>query len=203
MLPIDSLIVIGLSTLSLGTINEADGKQEREFWLHNVGTEAVDIVQGYTSCGCVKLHFPLGETILPGDSVKTVLSFDPKGKGGEFYERGTIVYGQSRKRLDIAMEGVCITSEETLMRQFPVRINDDIRISTDHFDVGVINIGEKKTRHVAILHRDEDNRSESVAVTVEADSNLHKGVNRVKKSIETVYKNKKIAIEILFDILIK
>ena len=203
MLPIDSLIVIGLSTLSLGTINEADGKQEREFWLHNVGTEAVDIVQGYTSCGCVKLQFPLGETILPGDSVKTVLSFDPKGKGGEFYERGTIVYGQSRKRLDIAMEGVCITSEETLMRQFPVRINDDIRISTDHFDVGVMNIGEQKTRHVAILHRDEDNRSESVAVTVEADSNLHKGVNRVKKSIETVYKNKKIAIEILFDILIK
>lgn len=203
MLPIDSLIVIGLSTLSLGTINEADGKQEREFWLHNVGTETVDIVQGYTSCGCVKLQFPLGETILPGDSVKTVLSFDPKGKGGEFYERGTIVYGQSRKRLDIAMEGVCITSEETLMRQFPVRINDDIRISTDHFDVGVMNIGEKKTRHVAILHRDEDNRSESVAVTVEADSNLHKGVNRVKKIIETVYKNKKIAIEILFDILIK
>ncbi|MGM9717210.1 MAG: DUF1573 domain-containing protein [Prevotella sp.] len=203
MLPIDSLIVIGLSTLSLGTINEADGKQEREFWLHNVGTEAVSIVQGYTSCGCVKLHFPLGETILPGDSVRTVLSFDPKGKGGEFYERGTIVYGQSRKRLDIAMEGVCITSEETLMRQFPVRINDDIRISTNHFDVGVMNIGEKKTRHVAILHRDEDNRSESVAVTVEADSNLHKGVNRVKKIIETVYKNKKIAIEILFDILIK
>lgn len=203
MLPIDSLVIIGLSTLSLGTINETDGRQEREFWLRNVGTEAVSIVQGYTSCGCVKLEFPLGETILPGDSAKTRLSFDPKGKGGEFYERGTIVYGQSRKRLNIAMEGVCVTSEETLMRQFPVRINDDIRVSTNHFDVGVMNVGEKKTRYVAILHRDENNRRESVAVTVEADTNLPKGINKIKKYIETLYKNKKTTIEILFDILVK
>ena len=203
MLPIDSLVIIGLSTLSLGTINETDGRQEREFWLRNVGTEAVSIVQGYTSCGCVKLDFPLGKTMLPGDSVRTVLSFDPKGKGGEFYERGTIVYGQSRKRVNMAMEGVCVTSEETLMRQFPVRINDDIRISTNHFDVGVMNVCENKTRHFAILHRDENNRRESVAVTVEADSNLPKGINKIKKYIETLYKNNKTTIEILFDILIK
>ena len=203
MLPIDSLVTIGLATLSLGTINESDGKRELEFWLRNVGTEAVSIVQGYTSCSCVKLDFPLGKTMLPGDSVRTVLSFDPKGKGGEFYERGTIVYGQSRKRVNMAMEGVCVTSEETLMRQFPVRINDDIRISTNHFDVGVMNVGEKKTRHVAILHRDENNRRESVAVTVEADSNLPKGINKIKKYIETLYKNNKTTIEILFDILIK
>ena len=203
MLPIDSLIVIGLSTLSLGTINEADGKQDREFWLHNVGTEAVSIVQGYTSCGCVKLQFPLGETILPGDSVKTVLSFDPKGKGGEFYERGTIVYGQSRKRLDIAMEGVCITSEETLMRQFPIRINDDIRISTNRFDVGVMEIGETKTRNVVILHRNENNRSECIPINIKADNTLSKGVHHITQTIYTNSKNKKIAIPIHFDFMIK
>ncbi len=48
MLPIDSLVTIGLATVSLGTINEADGRQEHEFWLRNAGTEAVSIVQGYT-----------------------------------------------------------------------------------------------------------------------------------------------------------
>ena len=72
MLPIDSLVTIGLATVSLGTINEADGRQEHEFWLRNAGTEAVSIVQGYTSCGCVTLAFPLGETVQPGDSVRTV-----------------------------------------------------------------------------------------------------------------------------------
>lgn len=198
MLPIDSLIVIGLSTVSLGTINEADGRQERDFWLRNAGTEAVSIVQGYTSCGCVKLQFPLGETILPNDSVRTVLSFDPKGKGGEFYERGTIVYGQSRKRLNVAMEGVCITSEETLMRQYPIRINDDLRISTNRFDVGVMEIGETKTRNVVILHRDENNRSECVPVTIKADSTLSKGVHHITQTIYTNSKNKKINIDIQF-----
>ena len=198
MLPIDSLIVIGLSTVSLGTINEADGRQERDFWLRNAGTEAVSIVQGYTSCGCVKLQVPLGETILPGDSARTVLTFDPKGKGGEFYERGVIVYGRSRKRLSVAMEGVCITSEETLMRQYPIRINDDLRISTNRFDVGVMEIGETKTRNVVILHRDENNRSECVPVTIKADSTLSKGVHHITQTIYTNSKNKKINIDIQF-----
>ena len=135
MLPIDTLVNIGLATISLGTINESDGRQEREFWLRNAGTEAVTLVQGYTSCGCVRLTFPLGKTIQPDDSVRTMLNFDPKGKGGEFFERGTIVYGQSRKRVDIAMEGVCITSEETLMKQFPIEINDGLRLSGMHASV--------------------------------------------------------------------
>lgn len=203
MLPIDSLVTIGLATLPLGTINESDGKQEREFWLRNVGTESVTLVQGYTSCGCVQLSFPLGETIAPGDSVRTVLSFDPKGKGGEFYERGTIVYGKSRKRVELVMEGECITSEETLLRQFPVRINDDLRLSADHFDLGVMTAGETKSRNVVVLHRDENNRKECISVSVEADSSLAKGVHRIKRLIDTIYKNNKTTIEINFDLLIK
>lgn len=187
MLPIDSLIVIGLSTVSLGTIKEADGRQEREFWLRNAGTEAVDIVQGYTSCGCVKLQFPLGETILPNDSVRTVLSFDPKGKGGEFYERGIFVYGQSRKRLSVAVEGVCVTSEETLMCQFPVRINDDIRISTDHFDLGRVNIGEERVVNVVVLHRDENDRREILPVILKPSADLSLGVHRVSYRLTTTY----------------
>lgn len=198
MLPIDSLIVIGLSAISLGTINEADGRLEREFWLRNVGTEAVSIVQGYTSCGCVKLLFPLGETILPADSVRTVLSFDPKGKGGEFYERGTIVYGESRKRLNLVMEGVCVSSEESLMRQYPIRINDDIRISANQFDVGEMSIGETKTRNVVILHRNENNRSECIPVSIKADSTLTKGVHHITQTITTISNNRKIIIHIHF-----
>lgn len=203
MLPIDTLVTIGLATLSLGTIKESDGKVEREFWLRNAGTGPVTLVQGYTSCGCVKLTFPLGETIQPGDSVRTVLDFDPKGKGGEFYERGTIVYGKSRKRVELVMEGECITSEETLLRQFPVRINDDLRLSADHFDLGVMTAGETKSRNVVVLHRDENNRKECISVSVEADGSLAKGVHRIKRLIDTIYKNKKTTFEVKFDILIK
>ena len=203
MLPIDSLVTIGLATVSLGTINEADGRQEHEFWLRNAGTEAVSIVQGYTSCGCVTLAFPLGETVQPGDSVRTVLGFDPKGKGGEFYERGTIVYGQHRKRLDLAMEGVCVTSEETLMLQFPVKINDDIRLSSSGFDLGMMATGEVKTRNFAILHRDENDRREYVTVKVDIDKSLTKGVHRIEKQIKTIHKGMEIDISVFFDVRVE
>ena len=203
MLPIDSLVIIGLSTVSLGTINEADGRQEREFWLRNAGTEAVSIVQGYTSCGCVKLDFPLDKPILPGDSARTVLSFDPKGKGGEFYERGTIICGSSRKRLNLALEGNCITSEETLARQFPVKINENIRLSTNKYDLGVMSVGESKTRNIAVLHKDEGNRQEYITIKIEVDNRMGKGVKRIEKYIKTKSKNEVINIPIYFDVRIK
>lgn len=203
MLPIDSLVIIGLSTVSLGTINEADGRQEREFWLRNAGTEAVSIVQGYTSCGCVKLDSPLGKPILPGDSARTVLSFDPKGKGGEFYERGTIIYGSSRKRINLALEGNCITSEETLARQFPVKINENIRLSTNKYDLGIMSVGESKTRNIAVLHKDEGNRQEYITIKIEVDNHMGKGVKRIEKHIKTKSKNEEINIPIYFDVRIK
>jgi hypothetical protein len=40
----------------------------------------------------------------------------------------------------------CITSEETLLRQFPVRISDHLRLPTDRFDLGVMRQGESKER---------------------------------------------------------
>ena len=203
MLLVDTLVVIGLSTLSLDTIHEADGKQERTFWLRNNGPETVKIVQGYTSCGCVGLTAPLGEPIQPGDSVKALLSFDPKGKSGAFYERGILVYGASRKHIDLAMQGVCLSSEETLLRQFPVRINDDLRLSANHFDLGLMAPGETKTRHIVICHRDENDRQECIPVSVKADSTLTHGVHQIQRLVETRYKGKKRTIKINFNIKIK
>lgn len=46
----------------------------------------------------------------------------------------------------MTLTGTCITSEETLLRQFPVRISDHLRLSTDRFDLGVMRQGESKER---------------------------------------------------------
>lgn len=186
MLPIDSLVTIGLAALSLGTINESDGTQRREFCLRNAGTEAVTLVQGYTSCGCVKLTAPIGVALLPGHTVKAVLSFDPKGKGGEFYERGTIVYGQSRKRLDISLQGTCVSSEETLQRQFPVRLSDKLRISADRFDLGCLSVGEERTVNVVVLHRSENDRREVLPISFKPAKGIGKGVHHLTRSVVTM-----------------
>ena len=203
MLVADTLVAIGFATISLGTIQEADGVQERAFWLRNAGTEAVTLVQGYTSCGCTTIQFDKDKSIAEGDSTCVTLRFNPQGKGGEFEETGTIVYGPNRKRVNLSMIGNCITSEETLMRQFPVRISDDIRLSTNRFDLGIMHIGETKERNVIILHRNENNRQERIVIKFAVDSKTPKGLQHIPYSIKIKVKGKEETLTITLDVLIK
>ena len=203
MLVADTLVAIGFATISLGTIQEADGVQERAFWLRNAGTEAVTLVQGYTSCGCTTIQFDKDKSIAVGDSTCVTLRFNPQGKGGEFEETGTIVYGPNRKRVNLSMIGNCITSEETLMRQFPVRISDDIRLSTNRFDLGIMHIGETKERNVIILHRNENNRQERIVIKFAVDSKTPKGLQHIPYSIKIKVKGKEETLTITLDVLIK
>ena len=199
----DTLVAIGLASISLGTIQEADGVQERTFWLRNDGQEAVAMVQGYTSCGCTTIEFAKDEAINPGDSTCITLRFNPRGKGGEFEETGTIVYGPNKKRVQMSMSGTCVTSEETLMRQFPVRISDNIRLSANRFDLGIMHAGETKERGVVILHRDEGNRQERTTIAFTVDAQTPKGLQHIVRTITTSENGNKNKIEITLDFLVK
>ena len=211
MLLADTLIVLGLATVNLGTIQEADGVKERTFWLRNAGKQAVTIQQGYTSCGCTTIHFTKNKAIAAGDTAAVTLRFNPRGKGGEFEETGTIVYRSEKvkvkseklKRVNVSMVGTCITSEETLMRQFPIRISDDLRLSTNRFDLGIMHIGETKERGVVILHRKEGNRQERIPVKFAVDAKTPKGLQHIPYQIETKVKGKKQILTITIDVLIK
>ena len=203
MLLADTLVVIGLATVSLGTIHEEDGMQERSFWLRNDGQVSVVMLQGYTSCGCTTIDFVKNTNISPGDSTCVTLHFNPRGKGGEFEEMGTIVYGPSQKRVQMSMTGNCITSEETLMRQFPVRVSEDIRLSAERFDLGIMHVGETKERNIIILHRNENNRQERILLSFTPDGRTPKGLQHIVKPVETIDNGKRKTIKITLDVIIK
>lgn len=203
MLVADTLVAIGFATVSLGTIQEANGTQERTFWLRNAGRQAVELKQGYTSCGCTTIHFAQSQVVAPGDSASVTLCFNPRGKGGEFHEVGTLVYGNNRKRVQLSLTGICITSEETLMRQFPVRVSDDIRLSSNRFDLGIMHVGESKERNVIILHRNENNRQERIPVTFTVNGETPKGLQHILHPIKTIVRGKEQTLTVTFDVLIK
>ena len=211
MLVADTLVAIGLATVSLGTIQEADGVQERTFWLRNDGTEAVALVQGYTSCGCTTIQFTKDEPIAAGDSTCVTLRFNPQGKGGEFEETGTIVYSLTsnpspltpKKLLRLSMTGTCITSEETLMRQFPIRINDHLRLSTNRFDLGRMVVGETKERSIMVLHREDGNRKESIPITFTVEEKTGKGLQHIARPITLSDGGKKVQATITLDVFVK
>lgn len=203
----DSLIVVGLATLSLGTIHETDGPQERTFWLRNVGQEAVALTQGYTSCGCTTIHFSKGVAVSPGDSTAVSLRFNPRGKGGDFHEVGTLVYqkaeGSSQspavsptKRVTVTLAGSCITSEETLLRQFPVRISDTLRLSTVRFDLGIMHVGESRERTVVAL-RLPSQTQERISLRFTVDADTPKGLQHIVKKLKVGGQEVAVTLDIL------
>ena len=195
----DSLVVIGLASISLGTIQEADGLKERTFWLCNAGHEAVTLRQGYTSCGCTTIDFDKEKDVKPGDSTCITLRFNPRGKSGEFEETGTVVYGPNRKHIQLSLTGICISSEESLLRQFPVRISDHLRLSANRFDLGIMRMGETKERGVVILHRENGDSQERIPIKFTVDAKTPKGLQHIPKLL----KIGKQEVIITFDVLVK
>lgn len=201
-----SLVVVGLSVLNIGTIKEEDGVVDRSFWLRNDGEEAVVLLQGYTSCGCTTIEFGKESWLQPGDSTQVSLHFNPRGKGGEFYESGTIGYSTAidgpRQRVQMALEGECITSEETLMKQYPVKVTDDLRISRDNFNLGFMSLGQQKEVYVAVLHQSEHNRIESLPVKVTVEG-VEKGKQQLQRQITVTHNGKSQTITITFDVNVR
>lgn len=181
----EKIVVLGVSALSLGTFNEADGEQKATFWIGNTGDEPVTLVQGYTSCGCTTIDFEKNAVIAPGDSTCVFLTFNPQGRGGEFLESGTIVYGNGRQRVTMTISGSCISSEETLLRQFPIRLADNLRVSADSFDLGIMSVGHEKTVNVVVLHRNQGDRRELIPVTFKPSATMRQGVHHVAQYIST------------------
>lgn len=204
----DTLVIIGLATVSLGTIHEADGPQQHTFWLRNAGQEAVALTQGYASCGCTTIHFDHSATegdacqskkarqVAPGDSVAVTLRFNPRGKGGEFEEVGTIEYGSHNKRVNLTLTGTCITSEETLLRQFPVSINDTLRLSTNRFDLGIMHVGDTRVRSIVVLHRNE-NRQERIPLRFTVDAKTPKGLQHIARPVKVGKETVNITLDVL------
>ena len=203
MLVADTLVVIGLATASLGTIQETGGVQEHTFWLRNDGTEAVMLQQGYTSCDCTVMEFDRYAQVQPGDSSRVTLRFNPQGRGGEFNVNGTVVYGANRKRVKLALTGNSVLSEETLMRRYPVAVNDHLRLSTDRFDLGIMHPGETKERSVVVLHRDENDRTETLAISYTPDEKTPKGLQHISYPVVTTEQGKQLQLVITLDVMIK
>lgn len=203
MLLTDTLVVIGLATASLGTIQENGGVQEHTFWLRNDGHEVVTMQQGYTSCECTTIDFDKMAVLERGDSTRVILRFNPQGRGGEFNVSGTVVYGSHRKRVKMSMKGNCILSEETLMKRFPIDAGDNLRLSCDRFDLGIMHQGETKERTVVVLHRDENDSTEMLKVSFTVEADTPKGLQHIAYPVVSHGSHKERKLIITLDVLIQ
>ena len=144
------IIRVALASVVLGTVMEASGPVTHRFWLHNDDDRAFAIRQTYPSCDCTSISPERLDSVSPGDSVAVDVTFNPRGKGGEFYETATIVL-QDNSHVTLSIEGDVVTSEETLRRMFPRRVDDSTYCSLSERDLGVMAPGQKKTVRYSLL----------------------------------------------------
>ena len=199
---IDSLIVLGLSVINLGTIREADGVVEQQFTLRNNHLTEITLTQGYTSCGCTSIEYSKDKPITTGDTTHVTLRFNPRGKGGEFHESGTIIYHASGQRhaIQMSLHGTCESSEETLMRQHPIKVSNQLRQSTDQYDLGNLHIGQTVTRHLSLLWTGPHPTRQLLPLAFTPAANTPSGIQHIKQAIPVIHDNQRHIIHITYHV---
>lgn len=174
------LVTVAAASLHLGTIHESQGSVSRIFWMRNNGDDTVRIIQTYPSCGCTTISFLPPGSIPPGDSLAVSVGFNPANRGGDFYETATILMTSENDtvRKVLSIEGTVVTSEETLIRQYPVH-KGSIRLTADTLNMGEVRRGESKTMYVGVLPEMDYGKRRSIPVTFTAGEHIGWGAQNI------------------------
>lgn len=176
------VIAVAATVFNFGILHERDGEVRHRFMLRNDSQTAVRICQTYPSCGCTTIACDTG-LVAPHDSVAVDVSFAPYNRGGDFYETASLVVASQTDTtvVTLAVEGTVITSEETLMRQYPVR-QGDLRLTTDTLNMGEVTRGASKTMVVGVMPGLQYDLRQSVPVTFVADKKV--GWGKVSRTVK-------------------
>lgn len=91
-----------------GTIHEKDGRVTAVFDFTNTGDAPLTIVTVTNGgCGCTKPSFPL-EPIAPGKTGEIKITFDPKGRRGEFNRTVKVKTNAGSARKKLTFSGVVV-----------------------------------------------------------------------------------------------
>lgn len=89
---------------SFDMIAEDGGKVSHDFTFTNVGDDVLIIYDVTTNCGCTVAQFPK-EPIMPGDTGKISVTFDPKGSPGEFAKEIIVRSNAKKKKMRLRIKG--------------------------------------------------------------------------------------------------
>ncbi len=169
MMRMGLVITVAMAAINFGVIQERNGAVSHRFVLRNESDVPVRICQTYPSCGCTTISCDTSH-VPPRDSVPVDVSFNPAGRGGEFYETASIVVASASDTsvVTLSVEGEVQTSEETLLRQYPVR-RGSLWLTTDTLRMGEVRRGASRTMHLGVLRDMRSGDHLSLPVTFRAD----------------------------------
>lgn len=100
----DAEITFYESSHSFGDINSDGGTAQYSFEFSNTGTSPLVITNISTWCDCVTGDYP-EHPIMPGKKAKIKVSYDPKGKEGDFTQVLTIISNARHSHSQLIISG--------------------------------------------------------------------------------------------------
>lgn len=94
-----------------GTIKEADGKVTCTFEFTNTGDAPLVIISATAPCGCTRPTYD-NEPIAPGKSSQIRVTYNPKGRPGEFRKNVTVkTNAPSAKKVTLVISGTVVPEQ--------------------------------------------------------------------------------------------
>ena len=110
-----------------GSVRESGGPVSHTFTGVNRGQEPVVVVDVVSSCGCTVPQFSR-RPILPGDSTRITVTYDPMNRPGVF-SRSLGVYSSERKKIaSLTVSGSVVPREKSIGELYPVDAGGGLRL---------------------------------------------------------------------------
>ncbi len=104
---------------NFGQIKEADGPVTFTFKFTNIGNEPLVLKNVKASCGCTTPKWTR-EPVLPGDSGKINVTFNPRNRPGSFRKSITVTTNTTPANVYLSISGKVIQREKTLEEKYPM-----------------------------------------------------------------------------------
>lgn len=102
-----------------GTIREADGPVSHTFVGRNTSDRPIVILRVVSSCGCTVPEYSQ-KPILPGETARIRVTFDPANRPGIFSKNLTVFDSQRQKIAELRLRGSVIGREKSLEELYPL-----------------------------------------------------------------------------------
>ncbi|MCD8072213.1 MAG: DUF1573 domain-containing protein [Alistipes sp.] len=144
-------------TRELGTIKEVDGPVVIRFEYTNIADKEVSIVDIYTQCGCASPRFDT-KPIKPGGKGIVEVTFDPKGKFGDFRYGLTVTAtnGDYRKYNTLTLKGHVINKIPLEEIKYPAGLSESIRADIPAIGMRLMKRGEHRVRSMKLYNTTGD-----------------------------------------------
>ncbi len=137
-----------------GQIKEVDGIVTHVFEFKNISDKPLVINFVSSSCGCTTPEYDK-KPVMPGGSGKIKVAYDPAGRPGVF-NKEIIIVSNNRQTEDIlTIQGNVIPRPRTIDDDYPVKIGDGLRASSNSVSFGPVALGYSHSKNIYLYNQSE------------------------------------------------